>query len=100
MPTTPPPTEATPYDDGALYDVLFDRFDYGLEFYVGLARAAKGPVLDVTCGTGRVLLPCLQAGVDIEGLDLFPAMLATLQDKAAALGFNPALHQADMAGFQ
>jgi SAM-dependent methyltransferase len=92
--------EATPYDDGALYDLLFDQFDYGLDFYLGLARAAKGPVLDVTCGTGRVLLPCLQAGVDIDGLDFFPAMLETLRGKAAALGFKPALYQADMAGFQ
>src|ERR1043166_1471288 len=100
MSTTAPALEATPYDDGGLYDALFDQFDYGLEFYVGLALAAKGPVLDVTCGTGRVLLPCLQAGVDIDGLDLFPAMLGTLREKAAALGFKPALYQADMAGFQ
>jgi SAM-dependent methyltransferase len=103
MPTTSPTahlSEATPYDDGALYDVLFDRFDYGLEFYLGLARAAKGPVLDVTCGTGRVLLPCLQAGVDIDGLDFFPSMLETLRGKASMLGFKPALYQADMAGFK
>jgi SAM-dependent methyltransferase len=102
MSTTPPTphAQATPYDDGALYDVLFDQFDYGLEFYLGLARAAKGPVLDVTCGTGRVLLPCLRAGVEIDGLDLFPAMLATLRAKAESLGFKPALYQADMAGFQ
>ena len=36
-------------------------------------------MLDIACGTGRILLPCLQAGVDIEGLDLFEPMLRTLR---------------------
>ena len=91
--------EATPFDDGALYDLLLEHFPVGLEFYVGLAKAARGPVLDVGCGTGRILLPCLQAGVDIEGLDLFAGMLNRLREKAAALGLKPTLHQADMADF-
>jgi SAM-dependent methyltransferase len=99
---TPPPThEGTPFDDGALYDVwLGDQFDYGRDFYVGLARAAQGPVLDIACGTGRILLPCLQAGVDIDGLDLFEGMLAQLRKKAAARGLRPQLYQGDMASFR
>ncbi len=92
--------EATPFDDGALYDLLCAGLDYGFDFYLGLAKAARGPVLDVCCGTGRILLPCLQAGVDIEGLDLFPAMLARLREKAAALGRQPVLHEANMTCFQ
>ena len=56
-------------------------------------------MLDIACGTGRILLPCLQAGVDIEGLDLFEPMLRTLRAKAAALGLSPRLHQADMSDF-
>jgi SAM-dependent methyltransferase len=92
--------EATPFDDGALYDLFFEKFDLGLEFYLGLAQAARGPVLDVACGTGRIMLPCLKAGVDIEGLDLFPGMLSRLREKATALGFNPQLHQANMAAFR
>ncbi|MCI0744870.1 MAG: class I SAM-dependent methyltransferase [Verrucomicrobia subdivision 3 bacterium] len=95
-----PATNATPFDDGALYDLLLGDFDLGLDFYVGLAKAARGPVLDVACGTGRILIPCLKAGVDVEGLDLFPAMLTRLREKASALGFNPTLHQADMAKFR
>ncbi len=91
---------ATPFDDGALYDVLFDRFDYGLDFYLGLARAAGGPVLEVACGTGRVLLPCLKAGFDVDGLDLSANMLAALRKKAAALGFRPQVYEGNMASFQ
>jgi SAM-dependent methyltransferase len=103
MQTPTPTTDPTPFDDGALYDVLVSDprvRAFGLDFYLRLARAAGGPVLDVACGTGRILLPCLQAGVDVEGLDLFPDMLATLRKKAAALGFQPRLHQADMASFR
>ena len=97
---SPTANEATPFDNGALYDIFFERFDFGLDFYLGLARAAGGPILDVACGTGRVLLPCLQAGLDAEGLDLFPGMLSRLRHKASVLGFNPQLHQANMAGFR
>ena len=92
--------EASPFDNGALYDLFLGNLPVGLDFYVGLAKAARGPVLDVACGTGRILLPCLHAGVDIEGLDLFPGMLKRLREKAAALGLNPVLHEADMASFR
>jgi SAM-dependent methyltransferase len=87
------------FDDGDAYDLVLKDMPYGLDFYVELARGAKGPVLDIACGTGRILLPCLQAGVDIEGLDLFEGMLKTLRVKAAALGLSPRLHQADMSDF-
>jgi SAM-dependent methyltransferase len=95
-----PAGQPSPFDDGELYDILCQGLDYGIDFYVGLAREAKGPVLDIACGTGRVLLPILQAGVDADGLDLFRPMLDTASRKAAALGFSPALHRGDMADFR
>src|SRR3954453_8892061 len=90
------------FDDGDAYDLVLGGKDvpYGLDFYVALAREANGPVLDVACGTGRILLPCLQAGVDIEGVDIFEPMLSTLRKKAAALGLSPKLHRADMSDFR
>lgn len=39
-------------------------------------------MLDLACGTGRILIPCLQAGVDVEGVDLHLPMLQRLRDKA------------------
>jgi SAM-dependent methyltransferase len=89
----------TPFDDGDLYDALFSGFGFDLDFYLELASHVRGPVLEVACGTGRILLPCLKAGVDIEGLDLYPSMLQTLRKKAAALGLHPTVHQADMCAF-
>lgn len=91
--------EPTPFDDGQLYDLILGELDYGFEFYVGLAKQAAGPVLDIACGTGRILLPCLDAGIDIEGLDLYAPMLEQLQHKAAQKGLAPRLHQADMSDF-
>src|SRR5438876_3348748 len=90
----------TPFDDGAQYDIFFERFDYGNDFYLSLARAAKGPVLDLACGTGRLLLPCLQEGIDIEGVDLSAAMLSRLREKAKALGLKPKVHEGSMASFR
>src|SRR5262249_1103708 len=97
---SPRPVEATPFDDGELYDLLFENLDHGRDFYLGLAQAAHGPILDVACGTGRILLPCLKAGMDVEGLDLFPSMLTRLRKKASALGFDPKLHHGSMSAFR
>ena len=87
------------FDDGEAYDLVLNDIPYGLEFYVGLARSANGPVLDIACGTGRILLPCLESSVDIEGLDLYEPMLKTLRAKATTLGLSPRLHRADMSNF-
>jgi len=83
----------------ALYDLQYSTYGEDLPFWVELARAAGGPVLEVGCGTGRVHLPLLQAGVDVDGFDLQPAMLDELRRKAAALGATPRVHEADMRDF-
>jgi SAM-dependent methyltransferase len=92
--------EPSLFDDGALYDLVMGSIDYALDFYLGLASAASGPVLDIACGTGRILIPCMQSGVDIDGLDLYAGMLNQLRQKAVALDLEPRLYQADMASFQ
>lgn len=50
-------------------------------FYVELAKQVGGPVLEIGCGTGRVLLSIARAGIEIHGLDQSPAMLAVLRSK-------------------
>lgn len=88
------------FDDADLYGMLLDDCDYGVEFYSRLAQEAHGPVLDVACGTGRILIPCLRAGVDIEGLDYSSAMLNQLRKKLPADRPPPRLTQSDMSRFQ
>lgn len=90
---------ATPYVDPALYDVVYSWYHDDLAFYVDLAKAARGPVLEVACGTGRILLPTAAAGVDIDGIDLEPAMISRLKAKAAAVPLKVRVSVADMRDF-
>jgi SAM-dependent methyltransferase len=92
-------TERDPYVDPELYDVVYSWYTSDIPYYVDAAKRAQGPVLEIACGTGRILLPTLQAGVDIEGIDLEPAMLRRLEDKARALGLTPRVKVADMRDF-
>jgi SAM-dependent methyltransferase len=54
------------------------------------------PVLDLACGTGRLLLPLRQAGLDIDGCDLSADMLAECRQQAAAAGVTVRLYQQAM----
>lgn len=58
-------------------------YDADIPFYVELAVASGGAVLEMGCGTGRVLLPTARAGVRIHGVDLSPDMLGELRKKLA-----------------
>jgi SAM-dependent methyltransferase len=49
------------------------------------------PALDVACGTGRLLLPYLRAGLDVDGCDVSDDMIAVCRDKAAREGLSPTL---------
>jgi SAM-dependent methyltransferase len=69
----------------AIYDHVPEyasRADVG--FFVDEAVASRGPVLELGCGTGRVLLPTARAGVEITGLDLAEPMLEILRGKLAS----------------
>lgn len=89
------------FDDYApLYDVVYADHEFDdVEFYVDRATAADGPVLDVACGTGRVYLELLRAGVDADGFDVSRGMLGELERKAANAGLDPTVWQADMTEF-
>jgi SAM-dependent methyltransferase len=50
-------------------------------FYVEMARESGGPVLEIGCGTGRILIPTAQAGIEIVGLDASDRMLSTCREK-------------------
>ncbi|HMD30950.1 MAG TPA: class I SAM-dependent methyltransferase, partial [Candidatus Acidoferrales bacterium] len=74
-----------------------------VEFYVAEARAAGGAVLELGCGTGRVLLPTARAGISITGLDASANMLARCRAKLAeepeAVRGRTELVRGDLADF-
>jgi SAM-dependent methyltransferase len=57
------------------------------------------PVLDVGCGVGRLLLPLLCAGMDIDGCDISGDMLRYCHNKAVSQGLTPHLYQQPMHAF-
>ena len=77
------------YDE---YEVVAEMYDYvvpyreraDVGFFVEAARESGGPVLEVGCGTGRVLIPTARAGIEITGLDLSPHMLAVCRERLKA----------------
>ena len=79
-------------DDYDLYARFYD-LDFGnrtedLEMYRQFARRCGSPILELACGTGRVLLPLAEEGYRITGIDVSPAMLAVARRKAEAAGLT------------
>jgi SAM-dependent methyltransferase len=73
------------FEDAALYDHEYRRRRDDLRFYRALAAERGGPVLDLACGTGRLMLPLLRDGHAVVGVDHAPAMLARAAAKIARL---------------
>jgi SAM-dependent methyltransferase len=71
-------TVGAKYYDGAYQNnpILQD-----VPFYLDLARRFGGPVLEIACGTGRVLLEIARNGIEIWGIDSSPEQLAILAAK-------------------
>ncbi len=64
-------------------------------FLKEIARFGQ-PVLDVACGMGRLLIPLLRAGMDVDGCDISGETLKYCRKKAAAEGFSPRLVEQPM----
>ena len=67
-------------------------------FFLDVIRRSGQPALDVACGTGRLLLDYLGEGIDVDGVDIAPEMIAICREKAQALGFFPNLYVQAMEG--
>jgi len=62
-------------------------------YYRTRAALANGPVQEPMCGSGRFLIPLIQAGVSVEGADASREMLAACRLKADRLGLIPTLYE-------
>jgi SAM-dependent methyltransferase len=59
--------------------------------YFGRFVEQAQPALDAGCGTGRLLLPWLRAGYDVDGSDVSPDMIELCRERARREGFEPTL---------
>jgi SAM-dependent methyltransferase len=84
-----------------LYHAHHNAHMEDLPFWLGLAARQGDPILELGCGTGRLLLPVARAGYRVYGLDNDASMLAVLKGHLAD-GLRPlaTIWQADMAAFR
>jgi len=94
MSSVPDPTPRFYENDGlhvAVYDAFHEQSFRGtavegdVAWYVARALEWGGPVLEAASGTGRVSLALADAGLEVVGFDLSPAMRATAERKRTAL---------------
>ena len=64
-----------------------------IDFFRRYVEAGE-PALDVACGTGRLLVPYLEAKLDVDGCDVSPDMLALCRERAEQQGLKPNLYAA------
>jgi SAM-dependent methyltransferase len=83
------------YDSVAdIYD-LYVTSDLDIDFCAEEATRAQGKVLELMCGTGRVSIPLLVAGVDLTCVDASKGMLARLKERLRARKLEARVVRAD-----
>jgi SAM-dependent methyltransferase len=70
-------------DDFRLHEIFF--------YHAHIERSGQ-PLLDAGCGAGRLLLPYLRAGPDVDGCDQSADMIEVCREKVAIEGFEPNLY--------
>lgn len=89
------------YTDAQRYDLVLGAYatEEMLAFYQRQIARFGEPVLELACGSGRLLIPLAQAGRDVTGLDIAKPMLDLAAIKAAEQGVNVSLIQGDVRNF-
>jgi len=91
------------YDQIApFYDVEHARFDEDVDLYINFAELRGGPLLELACGSGRLLLPLARAGYEVTGVDTSSTMLDLARQALETEGLiaRCTLVQQDMCALQ
>lgn len=65
------------------YDLSHNRLTDDIPYLLALARETEGPLLELGCGSGRLLSPLARAGFHVTGVDSSPEMLARARVRLA-----------------
>lgn len=82
------------------YDDLLTDEKKDIEFYTKIIQPENAPVLELACGTGRVLLALWQNNVPCDGLDLAKPMLDICRSKLDNGQFKADLYRQDFSAFE
>jgi SAM-dependent methyltransferase len=72
----------------ALYDLEHQGFQDDVALYLQLAQVVGDPILELGCGSGRVLLPLAEASHRVTGIDRSPPMLERAREAAHSAGLH------------
>ena len=79
----------SPYDQiAAYYDLEHRSFTEDIDLYLQFIEAAGDPVLELGCGTGRILRGIAEAGFQVTGLDSSAPMLDVARTSLEHAGLN------------
>jgi len=70
-----------------------------VEFYYDRLASCEGPILEPGIGTGRILIPLLEKGLNVEGFDVSADMLAICRANCEQRGLKPKLFEEKMESF-
>lgn len=70
-----------------------------VEFYMNRLESCKGAILEPATGTGRILIPLLEKGLNVDGFDSSKDMLNICKNNCRKRDLNPKLFEAKMESF-
>lgn len=70
-----------------------------VEFYLERLQTCSGRVLEAAVGSGRVLIPLLESGLLVDGIDNSPEMLTSCRQRCEERGLNPTLYEGQLEDF-
>ena len=81
------------------YDIEHAQFDEDVDMYQNFAELCTGPLLELACGSGRLLIPLASEGYTLTGVDTSEKMLSLAQERLQEAGVSSrvTLVQQDMS---
>lgn len=71
-----------------------------IEYYLNRLKDVKGRILEAGVGSGRFLIPLIEKGFVVDGLDYSADMLKSCKERCESIGFQPDLFEGRLEDFQ
>lgn len=70
-----------------------------IEYYLDRLQSCQGRILEAAVGSGRMLIPLLEAGLLVDGIDYSPEMLASCHKRCEERNLKPVLYEGQLQNF-
>lgn len=81
------------------YDRLLDNEGLDIEYYSKAIGSKSRKVLELACGTGRLIIPLIKSGHAVDGIDISPDMLRICREKLKRENLDANLYEQDIVSF-